>query len=104
MLLHIYSSPGRNRDAFVVGNPAGLMKLRNAIDRAIKTQYAMTEVACNDGQVYDVFVIGVVADALENRLALPYTAGSQADVVRPHELLNEENYRKLLEQQENDHG
>ena len=107
-LLHLYSPYAHHSDGFVVGTPAGLKALRDAIDRALKSKYALTEVSHNDGEEYNVMVVGIVEDAIENRLALPYTANyardSRDDAVRPHELLTNEAYEKLLLQQEENHG
>ena len=107
-LLHLYSPYAQHCDGFIVGTPEGLKALRDAIDRALKQQYAMTEAVCNDGEQYNIMVVGVVTDAIENRLVLPYTASyaktPRVDVVHPHETLTNEMYHKLLKkQQEEDH-
>ena len=83
-LLHIYWLDAKGAECFIVGNRAGLLVLRHAIQTAIEKGKTVGEqVAAADNEPYKVTVI------MENshlnseqwqRMALPYVAEGAVDV------------------------
>lgn len=63
LLLHIHAQPAQHDEAYIVGNRAGLLALRDAINQALLTGEATTpssldghEVMTADGEGYTVTV------------------------------------------------
>ena len=83
-LLHLYASDTKGAECFIVGNRAGLLVLRHAIQTAIEHDKSVGElVAAADGGPYKVTVImensHLDSDAWQ-RMALPYVAEGAVDV------------------------
>ena len=83
-LLHIYWLDAKGGECFVVGNRAGLLALRHAIQTAIeKGKNVGEQVAAADGESYKVTVImensHLDSDSWQ-RMALPYVAEGAVDV------------------------
>jgi hypothetical protein len=68
-VVHLWSPEYFHDDSYVVGNYEGLMKLRNAIDKAIKEGNGKEEVFISDGEGYDLNVIR--SDNIDH-IAVPY--------------------------------
>ena len=79
-LLHIYGQECPHSDAYLVGNKAGLLELKKAIEQALddgkgETIHKDGSIYANDGEGYQVKVI--MNDDLEPfwlKLALPYSS------------------------------
>ena len=85
-LLHIYTQPFWHSEAFLVGNRAGLLRVRQAIDDALTSPRGLGQtpdgsgcVMTGDGEGYRLIVIRTDADATWVRLALPYTDDAAAE-------------------------
>ena len=83
-LLHIYWLDKKGSDCYVVGNRAGLLALRHAIQTAIERgKNTGEEVTAADSQNYKVTVI-MESSHLDSeawqRMALPYVAEGDVDV------------------------
>jgi hypothetical protein len=83
-LLHIYWLDAKGGECFVVGNRAGLLALRHAIQTAIeKGKNVGEQVAAADGESYKVTIImensHLDSDSWQ-RMALPYVAEGEVDV------------------------
>lgn len=71
-ILHLIAQSRWHEPAFVVGNRAGLIALRNAIDAALARAEPAAEVMCRDGEGYRVHVRCVPADEMD-AIPLGYT-------------------------------
>jgi hypothetical protein len=73
--LHIYGQASEHCPAWVAGNREGLLRLRDAIDKAILSDgLGKSEVVfCADGEGYTVTVMKLGAADLGG-MAMPYTA------------------------------
>jgi len=83
-LLHIYWLDAKGGECFIVGNRAGLLVLRHAIQTAIERDKSVGEqVSAADSEPYKVTVIlessHLTSDAWQ-RMALPYVAEGAVDV------------------------
>ena len=91
-LLHIYGLDGKSGECFIVGNRAGLLVLRHAIQIAIEHDKSVGEtVAAADGASYKVTVIMENAHLNAEpwrKMELPYAGGAEAEThpLRPSEL------------------
>jgi len=71
--LHLYAQSQWHDDAYIVGPLDALVRLRDALTRAIERKdAAATLMFTNDGEGYTTFIVPVDA-ATFNQLALPYT-------------------------------
>ena len=71
--LHIYAQDCWHDEAWIAGNRDGLVKLRNAIDKAIVDGNGSSKrVFTNDSEAYQVKVIKLTDEQL-GKLYLPYT-------------------------------
>lgn len=82
-VVHTWQPYAHHEEAYIVGNRDGLIRLRNAIDVALRPRdtsdtTVRTEVFIADGEGYDL-IIQLVHDT--DRLAVPYTA----DYAREHD-------------------
>jgi hypothetical protein len=68
-VVHVWSQGAWHDSAYIVGDRDGLIKLRGAIDQAIKSGAASAEVFVIDGEGYNIEV-KCVEDT--KRLAVPY--------------------------------
>ena len=83
-LLHVYWLDAKGGECFIVGNRAGLLVLRHAIQTAIEKGRTVGEqVSAGDNEPYKVTVImensHLDSDAWK-RMALPYVAEGAVDV------------------------
>ncbi len=100
-LLHLYAQAMYHFEAYVVGNRAGLLKLREAIDAALAGEGSRgtgcaRDVFVRDGEGYDVFVVREDAPWRGppwDRLAVPYTdesaSSKRKDAIWPHQLVGD---------------
>lgn len=76
-LLHIYAQELNHDEAFIVGNKEGLLRLKEAIDKALNEEaYLSRNVFVSDGEGYNVVVIcndKEPQDDTWQNLILPYT-------------------------------
>ena len=72
-ILHLYPGETYHAEGYVAGNRDGLIKLRDAIDRAITLGKGAAPVSINDGEGYTCFVLCVPNEEADN-LIVPYTA------------------------------
>lgn len=89
-VLHLYPGASYHDEGYVVGNRAGLLNLRDAIDRALEKQHSETTVFVSDGEGYEVFVIMQDTswqDKIWQNLLLPYAKDSNPNVLYPHQLI-----------------
>lgn len=88
-LLHIYSQEQWHDNAYIVGDEAGLLELRAAIDEALARGESQRTAYVNDGEGYHIKVIKANEAAMEC-LAVPYTdklaVERQPHRVWPHSL------------------
>jgi len=56
-MLHLVSPTRDGAPAMIAGDIAALMRLRAAIEVAIKTGYGKAELFCSDGEPYDLMII-----------------------------------------------
>ncbi len=102
--LHVYGQGVWHDEVFVVGNPAGLTALRDAIDASLRDGAAVTPTVfvAADGEGYQVFVERV---AEVDRLATPYSEecarDNRSNVVPPWEL---EGVKRLLKKRDRTGG
>ncbi|HEU4338568.1 MAG TPA: hypothetical protein VFS19_00750 [Planctomycetota bacterium] len=83
-LLHVYWLDAKGGECFIVGNRAGLLVLRHAIQTAIEKGRTVGEqVTAADNEPYKVTVIlegsPLTSDSWQ-RMALPYVAEGAVDV------------------------
>jgi len=81
-LLHIHGQPSWQDEAYILGNRAGLLALRTAIDAALEHGEGVAEVMVADGEGYSVFAMWEDArwdSPAWERLAVPYTASYAAE-------------------------
>lgn len=69
---HIYSQDSWHGEAYIVGNRAGLEKLRNALNATLEKGNTKNTFWPNDDESYDLFMACMNEDDFES-LKLPYT-------------------------------
>lgn len=83
-LLHMYWLDSKGSECFIVGNRAGLLALRHAIQTAIEKDRNFGEQVCAaDGEQYKVTVIlegSHIDSEAWKRMALPYVGEGAVDV------------------------
>ncbi len=75
-LLHVYGQSYWHTPALVIGQKTALLKLRDAIDKALQDGHGRCDVFANDGEGYTVHVLLEDSDWLNNpwtEMELPYT-------------------------------
>lgn len=108
--LHVYSQAGEHREAFIVGDPAALKALRDAVGRALTRKDSSFTAYAADGEGYTTVVVCREADdpvwvGVGSQLRLPYTARPHDDDdLTPFDLLEPERYRKLAKGEDPDLG
>ena len=83
-VVHVWAQEYFHCDGFIVGNKGGLLKLKDAIEKALadKNGMAKCEVFVCDGEGYDLHVVAVEGDTKD--LATPYVDESFAAENREH--------------------
>lgn len=69
--LHIYAQEIWHGDAYIVGTPAALRMVREAIDAALQTGHIATECCACDGEGYTLYVMSLSEEQMD-RLIVPY--------------------------------
>jgi hypothetical protein len=75
-VVHIHAQPQWHDEAFIVANRSGLLKLREAIDRALEEGSAQVELMPADGECFNLHIIVGDEDwqsEFWKKAALPYT-------------------------------
>lgn len=81
MTLHVYAQHRNHDDAFIVGDRDSLIKLREAIDRALcsgQPGQAECEACVADREEYSLYVL-VQDSEVMNALRYPYTGAYEPD-------------------------
>ena len=95
--LHIYDQAHPHDDVFVAGNAASLVRLRDAIDRALADGSAASPAMTNDGEGYAVVVIRA-SDEEMSAMTTPYSVQAfNGKGVGPYKLLAPGRYRALVQ-------
>ncbi len=96
--LHIYGQAHPHDDVFIAGTDAALVRLRDAIDRALSVESSATAAAMtNDGEGYAVVVIRASDEDMAKVIG-PYSSEMfQGAGCGPHKLLPTGRYRTLVE-------
>lgn len=72
-ILHVFSNEVWHESAAIVGGREALVKLKEAIDKALSEGEATFETMVNDGEGYNVNVMCVEDEEVITVLAVPYT-------------------------------
>lgn len=95
--LHIYGQAHPHDDVLIAGSREALVRLRNAIDRALAENSAASGEMTTDGEGYAVVVIRASAEEM-SALAMPYSDERFVGKGRgAYELLGPGRYRALVE-------
>lgn len=111
-LLHLYSPPFYHAEAYIVGNHAGLVSLRDTLNRVLEgddtcsfTPYDRP-VFVKDGEGYQVIVILENSDwqgPTWDNMAFPYTdermcghLNQQKGVIWPTDLMQQEDWNRIF--------
>lgn len=71
-VIHIFGQDAWHDDAYIVGTPEAMKRLRDTIDRALSGGRAEMETFVNDGEGYGI--IAIVADPETiDKIGVPYT-------------------------------
>jgi hypothetical protein len=101
-ILHIYSQVDWHDEAYIVGNPAGLKALRDAIDEALSDRVGTADAYVNDGEGFRTIIINhdkPYASEDWNKVLVPYCGGKEIlgavpQGAHPYELMSEQDKDK----------
>lgn len=76
--LHVYPQVQWHDSAYIVGDEEALLKLRDAIDRALVSNRDKCLTFINDGEGYEIHVIKTDETTMD-KMGVPYTAEIAAE-------------------------
>lgn len=102
--LHIYAQPSNHDEAYIVGNRAALIALRDAIETAITSMpdagtnsvADVKDCFTSDGEGYHLIIICESNNETWEKLQLPYTSPMMCTGDSPFTLIGGDRYRKLF--------